>query len=412
MNQTPNQEQQEDAGIVIIGGGQAGGWAAKTLRESGYTGKLSVIGDEPHDFYERPPLSKAVLLDSEGQLGLTRLFSEEAVAALNIDWHRPLRADGILRDKQQVIMSNGEKLPYRQLLIATGGRPRRPEGLWQSHKKVLTLRSWNDALQLRTQLAQSKTLAVVGGGWIGLEIAASARKMGIAVTVFERQSALCLRSIGSEVSQALLELHQNQGVEVICGCGDITLTDNNGQPELKSELTESQTFDLVVVGIGVILNLELAQQAGLEVRGGGIVVDDQGRTSDPAIFAAGDVALHFSLGICLQSWAYAQNQAITTARSMLDIGQQGYEEQAWLWSDQYAENIQILGIPANDSHCVIRQDGSSKVYFYLNANNQLVQMVAFNDARTIKLGKRWLLAKRELDPAQLSDPSFSLMALK
>ena len=309
-------------------------------------------------------------------------------------------------------MSNGEKLPYRQLLIATGGRPRRPEGLWQSHKKVLTLRSWNDALQLRTQLAQSKTLAVVGGGWIGLEIAASARKMGIAVTVFERQSALCLRSIGSEVSQALLELHQNQGVEVICGCGDITLTDNNGQPELKSELTESQTFDLVVVGIGVILNLELAQQAGLEVRGGGIVVDDQGRTSDPAIFAAGDVALHFSLGICLQSWAYAQNQAITTARSMLDIGQQGYEEQAWLWSDQYAENIQILGIPANDSHCVIRQDGSSKVYFYLNANNQLVQMVAFNDARTIKLGKRWLLAKRELDPAQLSDPSFSLMALK
>ncbi|AKJ40787.1 NAD(P)/FAD-dependent oxidoreductase [Pragia fontium] len=407
-----NQNQQNDAGIVIIGGGQAGGWAAKTLRDSGYNGKLSVISDEPHDFYERPPLSKAVLLDQDGQLGLTRLFTEEAVAALDIDWHRPLRAEAILPADKTVVLNNGETLPYRQLLIATGGRPRRPEGLWQSHPKVLTLRSWNDAVQLRTQLAQAKTLAIVGGGWIGLEIAASARKMGVAVTVFERQSALCLRSIGAEVSQALLELHQNQGVEVICGCGEITLNDDNGRPQLKSELTESQTFGLVVVGIGVILNLELAEQAGLTVRNGGIVVDDQGRTSDPSIFAVGDVALHSQLGVCLQSWAYAQNQAVTTARSMLDAGQPGYQEDAWLWSDQYSENIQILGIPASGSHCITREDDHSKVYFYLNADNQLVQMVAFNDARTIKLGKRWLAAQRVLDPAQLSDPSFSLMALK
>lgn len=182
------------AGIVIIGGGQAGGWAAKTLRDRGYNGRLSVISDEPYDFYERPPLSKAALLD--GSAPLSRLFSEEVVAGMNIDWHRPLRAEAIDGQQQIVTLSDGSQLQFDQLLIATGGRPRLPDASWAKHPRVMTLRSWDDAARLRQGLQQCQKLAIVGGGWIGLEIAASARKLGVDVTVFERQPALCMRSVG------------------------------------------------------------------------------------------------------------------------------------------------------------------------------------------------------------------------
>lgn len=397
------------AGIVIIGGGQAGGWAAKTLRDRGYTGKLTVVSDEPYDFYERPPLSKAALLD--GNAPLSRLFSEDVVAGMNIDWHRPLRAEAIDGQQQIVTLSDGSQLQFDQLLIATGGRPRLPDANWAKHPRVMTLRSWDDAARLRQGLQQCRKLAIVGGGWIGLEIAASARKLGVEVTVFERQPALCMRSVGADVSQALLELHQQQGVTVHCDCGDITLEDRNGEAWIGSTSSVAQPFDLVVVGIGVELNLELAHSAGLRLEGG-IVVDGQGRTSHPAIFAAGDVARHPTLGLCLQSWAYAQNQAISTACAMLDAFAAPYDDVAWLWSDQYDANIQILGVPTGGVHQIVRRTPQSQLFFTLNADRQLVQLVAFNDARTIKLGKRWLASGRVLDPQQLADVEFSLMALK
>ncbi|HFV9293366.1 TPA: FAD-dependent oxidoreductase [Serratia fonticola] len=397
------------AGIVIIGGGQAGGWAAKTLRDRGYNGRLSVISDEPYDFYERPPLSKAALLD--GSAPLSRLFSEDVVAGMNIDWHRPLRAEAIDGQQQIVTLNDGSQLQFDQLLIATGGRPRLPDASWAKHPRVMTLRSWDDAARLRQGLQQCQKLAIVGGGWIGLEIAASARKLGVDVTVFERQPALCMRSVGASVSQALLELHQQQGVTVHCDCGEITLEDRNGEAWIGSANSAAQPFDLVVVGIGVELNLELAHSAGLKLEGG-IVVDGQGRTSHPAIFAAGDVARHPTLGLCLQSWAYAQNQAISTACAMLDAFAAPYDDVAWLWSDQYDANIQILGVPTGGVHQIVRRTPQSQLFFTLNADRQLVQLVAFNDARTIKLGKRWLASGRVLDPQQLADVEFSLMALK
>lgn len=397
------------AGIVIIGGGQAGGWAAKTLRDRGYSGRLSVISDEPYDFYERPPLSKAALLD--GSAPLSRLFSEEVVAGMNIGWYRPLRAEAIDGQQQIVTLSDGSQLQFDQLLIATGGRPRLPDANWAKHPRVMTLRSWDDAARLRQGLQQCQKLAIVGGGWIGLEIAASARKLGVDVTVFERQPALCMRSVGAGVSQALLELHQQQGVTVHCDCGEITLEDREGEAWIGSASSAAQPFDLVVVGIGVELNLELAHSAGLKLEGG-IVVDGQGRTSHPAIFAAGDVARHPTLGLCLQSWAYAQNQAISTACAMLDAFAAPYDDVAWLWSDQYDANIQILGVPTGGVHQIVRRTPQSQLFFTLNADRQLVQLVAFNDARTIKLGKRWLASGRVLDPQQLADVEFSLMALK
>ncbi|MDQ7099698.1 MULTISPECIES: FAD-dependent oxidoreductase [unclassified Serratia (in: enterobacteria)] len=317
----------EHAGIVIVGGGQAGGWAAKTLRDRGYSGRLTVVSDEPYDFYERPPLSKAALLDAAAPL--SRLFSEQTVAELNIDWRRPLRAESIDAEQQIVTLSDGQRLQFEQLLIATGGRPRLPGAAWAQHPRVMTLRSWDDAARLRQGLQGCRRLAIVGGGWIGLEIAASARRLGAEVTVFERQPALCMRSVGADVSQALLELHRQQGVTVLCGCGEISLEDRDG-----------------------------------------------------------------------------------AACAMLDAFAAPYDDVAWLWSDQYDANIQILGVPSGGVHHVVRRTPQSQVFFTLNADRQLVQMVAFNDARTIKLGKRWLASGRVLDPQQLADAEFSLMALK
>jgi len=391
--------------IVIIGGGQAGGWAAKTLRDEGFDGEICVVAEEAWDFYERPPLSKASLLDANA--ALPRLFSEEAQRALNLTWYRPLRAEQIDRVAKTVLLSSGERFSYNILLLATGGRARLPGEAWMNHSQVYTLRHWQDAQRLKGRLAESKALAIVGGGWIGLEIAASARKSGVAVTLFEQQPALCMRSVSADVSQRLAAIHREQGVDIRTGCGTLELEDNNGLPVIHCD-GRRETFDAVVVGIGVDLNLELARDAGLNVDRG-IVVDAQGRTSDPAIFAAGDVAQHHRYGLCIQSWAFAQNQAVATAKAMLNPDAPGYDEAPWLWSDQYQHNIQILGIPQAGSTTLVR-DGA--LFFSLDESGRLTQLVAFNDARTVKLAKRWMAAGRDLSDVPLADPAFSLMSLR
>jgi len=397
-------------GIVIIGGGQAGGWAAKTLRAENYQGTLSVISDENYDFYERPPLSKAILTQDNAQL--SRIFSEDDIHSLKLNWFRPVRASKIDTQNKSVDLSDGRTVAFDKLLIATGGRPRYLSDAWRQHPKVFSLRSWDDAQSLRSSLLCAKKIAIIGGGWIGLEVAASARKMGIEVTIFERQSRLCERSVSQNVSAALALRHQNAGVEIITDAGDIQLGETPLSLHIACHQHPMQAFDLAVMGIGVELNLELAKEAGLEVTHG-IVINEHGQTSHPDIYAAGDVACHPTLSLCLQSWAYAQNQAITTAKAMLSPQSSGFNEPAWLWSDQYQDNIQILGIPSPQAiQHIQRRTADSEVHFALNDASQLVQMVAFNDARAIKLGKRWLQNQRKLIPSELADPTFSLMSLK
>lgn len=182
------------ARIVIIGGGQAGGWAAKTLRDEGFSGEICVVAEEQWDFYERPPLSKAALLEAEP--ALPRLFSAEVQQALDLRWYRPLRAKSIDRQNKTLALSNGETLAYDLLLIATGGRARLPSEAWGQHPQVYTLRHWQDAQRLKQRLASATRLAIVGGGWIGLEIAASARKSGVAVTFMNSsRRCACARSV-------------------------------------------------------------------------------------------------------------------------------------------------------------------------------------------------------------------------
>ncbi len=178
--------------------------------------------------------------------------------------------------------------------------------------------------------------------------------------------------------------------------GALELEDDGGLPVIHCD-GQRETFDAVVVGIGVDLNLELARDAGLAVDRG-IVVNALGQTSDPAIFAAGDVAQHHQYGLCIQSWAFAQNQAVATAKAMLNPQAAGYADAPWLWSDQYADNIQILGIPQPGSRTVTRRDPQGALFFSIDADGRLTQLVAFNDARTVKLAKRWMAAGEIFPP--------------
>lgn len=395
--------------IVIIGGGQAAGWAAKTLRDNGYANRLSVVAEEARDFYERPPLSKDVL---GGTLQPTQLslFPPEVVASLDIDWLRPCRATAIDRAARQVRLDDGRTLGYDRLLLATGSRPRLPDPSWAGINGVMMLRNVDDALALQSRLRSSRRLAVIGGGWIGLEVAALARSLGLEVVVYERGTALCGRSVGADVADHLAALHREQQVELRLDCGELELTGiTSGVRIVASRLTDD--YDTVLVGAGAQLNIELATAAGLQVRQG-IVVDGSGRSSDPAIFAAGDVAEHPMHGLCVQSWANAQNQGIAAARGMLGL-HADYRDVPWLWSDQHGINIQILGLHSEGNQRVRRAGNEGRdIYFQLDPQARLQQMVAFGDPRAIKLGRRWMESGRALDADQLADPRFDLMTLR
>ncbi len=386
----------------------AGGWAAKTLRDEGFSGEICVVAEEQWDFYERPPLSKAALLEAEP--ALPRLFSAEVQQALDLRWYRPLRAKSIDRQNKTLALSNGETLAYDLLLIATGGRARLPSE---------ALGAASSGIYPAPLAGRAASEAAVGIGnaagdrrrrldWPrNRRLGAQKRRSR---DPYEQQPALCMRSVSMEVSQALDELHRGQGVDIRRGCGALELEDDNGLPTLHCD-GQRETFDAVVVGIGVDLNLELARDAGLTVDRG-IVVNAQGRSNDPAIFAAGDVAQHHQYGLCIQSWAFAQNQAIATAKAMLDPQASGYDEAPWLWSDQYDRNVQILGIPQAGSRTIVRDEPQGAIYFSLNADGRLTQLVAFNNARIVKLAKRWMAAGRDLSNVPLADPTFSLMSLR
>ncbi|PSJ46367.1 FAD-dependent oxidoreductase [Zobellella endophytica] len=398
--------------IVIIGAGQAGAWAAHTLRQQGFDGTLSVVSDEERVFYERPPLSKQVLAGDMAPAAL-QLFSDEAIDAMHIDWHKPARATAIDPRDHVVTLDNGTELAYDKLLLATGSRARVPVREWLSLPQVYTVRTPEDAARLGERLAPGKRLAILGGGWIGLEVAATARAKGVAVSLFELGERLCARSVRPEVSDYLRDLHREQGVEVELDCGAIELAAGDGGGlVLYRDGQRLLEADAVVVGAGAEIATELGRDAGLEVAQG-LVVDDHGRTSDPDIYAAGDVAIHPRLGFCIQSWANAQNQAISAAKAMLGETSP-YRDEPWIWSDQYDCNIQILGTPAgHDSRLVRRQVGDKQLAFiYLDQDDRLQSMIAVNDARLVKLGKRWLRAGTVLPADQLADPAVNPMALK
>lgn len=396
---------------IIIGAAQAGGWAAKTLRDQGFTGRLVLIGDELYPPHERPPLSKDVLLGVKPPES-THLWAPEKLA--NIEIKLGARAERIDREKRQVVLANGETLTYDRLLIATGSRVRRLNTPGADLPGVHYLRTIDDTLAIKRELNADTKLIVVGGGWIGLETAAAARKHGAQVTVVEMANQLCNRALPRGLADWLQSKHEGQGVTVRL---NTTVKQFAGNGKIERAILasgEELPATMVVIGIGIVPNQELAAAAGLAVDNG-ILTDACGRTDDPAIFAAGDVTNHANeflrRRIRLESWANAQNQAIAAAKAMLGKTEP-YVEIPWFWSDQYNLNIQMLGIPHKTDASVVRGDRSKDQFleFFL-ADGRIEAVAAVNSPRDLRFAKRLMQVDKPVDAARLADPAVSLQDL-
>ncbi|CAG9218509.1 Ferredoxin reductase [Paraburkholderia sabiae] len=399
--------------IVVIGGGQAAGWVVKTLRKTGFEGRLVMIADEIHLPYERPPLSKAVL-SGDADIDTVRLFATDDFASLNIEAWQPDVAVEIDRERRTVRTQTGREVQYDRLVIATGGAARKLPASLVKTDHIAYLRTLDEASALGERLRKSQHVLVIGGGWIGLEVAATARKLGVAATVVEGAPRLCARSVPPAVSDFLLELHRANGVDVRLNAA---LTSLDTHPEdagkVRATLADGTTLDadFAVAGIGLTPHTSLAEAAGLPVNDG-IVVDEHGMTNDPRIFACGDVANHPSAWlkrrVRLESWANAQNQAIVVAKAAL--GQfEPYAEIPWFWSDQYDVNLQILGdIPA-DAQLVVRGDVSARraTLFHV-ADGGVRGVIAINTPRDLKLARKWMTQGRTVDVAALADADKAL----
>lgn len=378
--------------FVIVGGGQAGGWAAKTLRREGFRGSLILLSEEDHPPYERPPLSKQVLL-GEAPPESARLFPEKTYAELNIELRLGARVSALAPQARLLGLADGTQLRYDRLLLATGAAPRKLPG---ASRNVFYLRSIADAVALRTALSPQADVLVVGGGWIGLEVAAAARRIGARVTVVEAASRLCARAAPKEVSDFLLDLHRAHGTDVRLGT-TVALLEGR---RVRLSSGETLTPSCVVAGIGVAPLTALAEAAGLQVDNG-IVVDSQLRTSVPEIFAAGDVAnrtLPHGTRRRLESWDNAQKQGIAAGRAMLDR-EVKHERFPWFWSDQLGANVQLLGEFRDSQEPVEMPQKSGAARVILYARGGIVQgAVGINAGREIRILKRELESGQPVYP--------------
>jgi len=395
-----------NATIVIVGAGQAGGWAAQTLRKEGFAGQLILIGDEAHPPHERPPLSKAVLA-GEALPESTRLQKTEAFEALDAQWRPLARVTRIDRAGKRLEMAAGESIAYDKLILCTGGRARNLSVPGADGPGMYTLRTIDDALTLAPLLRPGNRIVVIGGGWIGLEVAATACKKGAQAIVVEAQARLCERTVPAEISDHLLALHKLHGTRVILGAGVAGVSTNaDGKPVVRLTDGEELACDAVVVGVGMVPNDELARNAGLACDGG-IVVDARCQTSDPSIFAAGDVAVMLNpwagRRLRLESWQNAQEQGIAAARSALGLAVD-YQPLPWFWSDQYDMNLQIYGVPLPSHRVVARGTPGSASFMLLYVDGDVVKAaLGPNAARDLRFARRLIEQRKPVDLDRLAD---------
>lgn len=402
------------AQIVIVGGGQAGGWVARTLRDQGHGGPIVLIGDEPHPPYERPPLSKGLLLGSATPES-THLFPGEAWTKLRVDHRAGTRVARIDRAARRAALSDGTSIDYAALVLATGARVRRLPLDGATLQGVHYLRDLADSAAIAADLGRPGRLLVIGGGWIGLEVASAARKRGRAVTLVEAAPKLCGRALAPDLADHLAAIHAAHGVELRLGAAVARLEGDGRVARAVFKDGVALDVDAVVIGIGVQPNAELAAEAGLDIdtTNGGIVVDEHGRTADPAIFAAGDVASHpnalVGRRIRLESWENAQNQAIHVAKAILGRAEQPYAEVPWFWSDQHDVNIQLIGLPQRWDRAVTRGDRSAGTFLVAYFDGPaLVGAAAFNAGRDLRFVRRMMQMRIAVAPERFTDAQVKL----
>lgn len=401
------------AGMVIIGAGECGTRAALALREAGYDGPVALIGAEPHTPYERPPLSKDAITAAAPQP--RRIAGVDGLAASGIDFRPGEAATAIDRGRRIVALRDGTEVPYRRLLLATGARPRTLPLPGADRPHVAVLRTVEDAARIRAALGPGRRLAVIGGGFIGLELAASARRLGTDVTVVEARPRLLTRGVPAEIAAVIEARHRAEGVAFVFDARVAAIT---AAGILSGDGTEIGA-DLVVVGIGAAPDTTLAADSGLALDNG-IAVDAKLASSDPDIFAAGDCCSfehpHYDhRRVRLESWRSAQEQGGLAARNMLGQGE-AIAALPWFWSDQYDLTMQIAGL-ADGAVARVRRDlkDGAFVLFHLAADGRLLAASGIGAgnavARDIRLSEMMIARRTCPDVAVLADPTVNLKKL-
>jgi len=396
--------------IVVIGAGQAGAALVAKLRLLGHAGAITLIGAEPAAPYQRPPLSKAYLL---GQMTADRLLlRNEGFYAENRITLRLGAAVSAIDPAARSVTVGGQTLRYDQLALTTGAAPRRlPAAVGGDLAGIYTVRSLADADAMRPEFVAGRRLVIIGGGYIGLEAAAVAAKLGLDVTVIEMAPRILQRVAAPETSAWFRALHQAHGVKILESTGLERLL---GGPRITgARLSDGREIaaDFAIVGVGIQPVTGLAEAAGLALENG-ICTDAQGRTSDPAIWAAGDCASFPWQGgrLRLESVQNAIDQAELVAENMLGAGNR-YTPVPWFWSDQYDTKLQIAGLNTGYDRIVTRGPQGEAVSFWYFKGERLLAVDAMNDPRAYMVGKRLLELGRTVAPAAVADPATDLKAL-
>lgn len=399
------------AKVVILGAGHAGGSAAAFLRQYGHEGPIVLIGDEPIPPYQRPPLSKA-WLKGEADADSLALKDADWYAEHDCDLRLGVTAASINRDTRTVLLSPSGAVTYDYLIIATGARARKLPIPGAGLGGVLELRTAADAEQLKAVLGPGKRLAIIGGGYIGLEAAASARALGAWAMIIEREDRILARVACEELSSFFQSYHEARGVNFELAAGVSAFEGENGQVR-RVRLSDGRAVecDAVLVGVGALPNEEIAAAAGLAC-GNGVVVDLQARTSDPAVFAIGDVTHRplplYDITHRLESVPNALEQAKQVASAITGHAPPN-PEAPWFWSDQYDLKLQIAGLPFGADSRVIRGDMAAAKFAIFHLKGDQVQAVeAVNAPPEFMMGKQLILNRKPVSREKLADSSISM----
>ena len=401
--------------IVIAGAGHAGGSAAAMLRQLGWKDGISLIGEEPLPPYQRPPLSKAWLkgeADAESLALRPLSFYNDA----NIELRLGTTVQKIDPAEKAVTLSDGDTLHYTHLILATGSRARRIPLPGIDLANVLELRTAADADKLKEILGPGKRLAIVGGGYIGLEAAASARALGAAATIIEREPRVLARVACELLSNFFQDFHRGQGVEIELNAG-VQALEGAGGKVTGVRLADGRVIpcDAALIGVGAVPNEELAKDAGLACDGG-IVVDLDARTSDPAIFAIGDCTKRqlpmYDRAMRLESVPNALEQAKQAASAICGRPRPAAEV-PWFWSDQYDLRLQIAGIPFDATEIVVRGDVAAGKFalFHLTADGTVQAVEAVNASTEFMGGRRILQRRKKLTADRIADMAVTMQEL-
>lgn len=398
--------------FIIVGASHASVQAIDTLRREGHSGRIVLVGDEPHLPYNRPPLSKKFL---SGELERERLLlrSPQFYEQHAVETRLGVRVTAIDRGAQRLRLGDGTELNYDKLLLCLGSRPRLLKVPGCDLAGLHYLRTLADVEAIRADLPGARRLVVVGAGYIGLEAAASARHLGLDVTVLEMAERPMNRVVAPELSAFYTRRHEREGVRIHCNTS-VTAFLGEGRVQAVACGDHEYPADLVIVGVGILPDVSLAAAAGLRCDNG-VWVDEQCRTSDPNVYAAGDCTNHPSVRygrrVRLESVDNAVEQAKTAASGMCGKAAR-HEHVPWFWSDQYDVKLQIAGLSQGYDRAVLRGDpdtGSFALYYL--AHGELLAVDAVNSPRDFMTGKRWIGERKHPDAVRLADPAVDLKTL-